>query len=42
MEAVNVSAGAALEAINPSRDRRMKASTAADDVEQLQLVDDPR
>ena len=34
MGAVNVSAGAALEAVNPSGMRRMKASTAADDVEQ--------
>ena len=42
MEAVNVSAGAALEAINPSGTRWMKASTAVDDVEQLYLPALPR
>jgi hypothetical protein len=37
MEAVIVNTDAALEAVNPSRSQRIKASTAADDIEQLQV-----
>ncbi len=38
MEAPNVSMCAALEAVNPSRMRRMEASTATDNVEHLHLA----
>jgi len=41
MEASNVSADAALEEVNPSGVRRMKASTAVDGVEHLHVARAP-